>query len=64
MAKEKTSDVLSDLVDGYNKMYADPKEYAQTTYLANIKSQGRPYGGERDARTKAVKKWNKNDIPT
>lgn len=63
MAKDKKSNILSDLVDGYNKMYADPLEYAKTTYANQIKSQGRPYGGNRDARTNAVKPWDKNDIP-
>jgi hypothetical protein len=63
MAKDKKNDVLSDLVAGYNKMMEDPKEYAQTTYAAQIKSQGRPYGGDRDARNRANKPWDKNDVP-
>jgi len=59
----KTDCDLQNLVDGYDNMMKDPKEYANTTYQSNIKSQGRPYGGPRDARTKANKPWNKNDIP-
>lgn len=57
------SSTLDSLVDGYNKMMNDPKEYAQTTYQSQINSLGRPYGGERDARNKANKSWNKSDIP-
>lgn len=64
MAAEKKSNVLSDLVDGYNKMYTDPLEYANGTYQKNIDSLGRPYGGDLDARNKAQKPWNKKDIPT
>ncbi len=55
---------MGGMVDEYNKMYADPLAYANGTYQSNVKSQGRPYGGDRDARTKAVKPWNKMDIPT
>ena len=64
MAKEKkqSGGALSDLVGGYNKMMEDPKQYAQTTYAAQIKEQGRT--SPRDARTKAQKPWNKNDIPS
>lgn len=54
---------LDELVTKYNSMMDDPKEYANTTYKSQITSQGRPYGGDRDARTKANKPWNKNDIP-
>lgn len=54
---------LDELVADYNSMMNDPKEYANTTYKSNIESQGRPWGGPRDARTKANKPWNKNDIP-
>lgn len=66
MAKknQESPNALSTLVDGYNKMYADPLEYANTTYASQVKSLGRPYGGSRDARTKAVKPWNIGDIPT
>lgn len=60
--KENKSNMAS-LVEGYTRMMNDPKEYAQTTYKAQITSQGRPYGGERDARNRANKPWNKNDIP-
>jgi len=62
MAKDTRAD-LTKLVDGYNDMYRDPLQYAQTTYLANIKSQGRPWGGDRDARNLANKPWNKMDVP-
>jgi hypothetical protein len=54
---------MQNLVNGYNKMMEDPKQYANTTYLSQIKSQGRPWGGTRDARTKANKPWDKNGIP-
>ena len=60
--KDNKSNMQS-LVDGYNKMMEDPKEYAETTYKAQIKSQGRPWGGPLDARTKANKAWDKNDVP-
>lgn len=64
MAKDtQKNNVLSDLVDGYNKMYADPLEYAKTTYAAQIKSQGRRWGGSRDAINLSVKPWDKNSIP-
>lgn len=63
MKANKTNCDLQNLVDGYDKMMADPKEYANTTYAAQIKSQGRPWGGPLDARTKANKSWGKNDIP-
>lgn len=59
----KTSCDLQELVDGYDKMMKDPKQYAETTYKSQINSLGRPWGGERDARTKANKKWDKSDIP-
>jgi hypothetical protein len=54
---------LQNLVDGYDKMMEDPKAYAEGTYQDNIRSQGRPWGGPRDARTKANKLWDRNDIP-
>lgn len=54
---------LDELVAKYNSMMNDPKEYANTTYKSQITSQGRPYGGSRDARTKANKKWSPGDIP-
>lgn len=54
---------MQGLVNGYNKMMEDPKEYANTIYLQQIRSQGRPFGGKRDARNKANKPWDKNGIP-
>ena len=63
MKNNKPSGTMDDLVNGYNKMMEDPKEYANTTYAAQIKSQGRPWGGPLDARTKANKPWDKNAIP-
>ncbi len=59
----KTNCDLQSLVDGYDKMMKDPKEYANSTYKSQITSQGRPWGGPRDARTKANKSWNKGDLP-
>ena len=66
MAKDnkKSGCTLDTLVDGYNRMMDDPKEYANTTYKAQITSQGRPWGGERDARNRANKPWGKMDVPT
>lgn len=54
---------MDSLVSNYDKMMSDPKEYANTIYKSQINSLGRPYGGDRDARTKAVKKWDRNAIP-
>lgn len=54
---------MDTLVNGYNSMMKDPLEYAKGTYQSQIRNLGRPYGGDRDARTKANKPWNKGDIP-
>ncbi len=62
-ASNKTNCDLQNLVDGFNKMMDDPKEYANTTYKNQITSQGRPWGGDRDARNRANKKWDINAIP-
>lgn len=52
---------LNDMVNEYNKMYADPKEYAQTTYQKQINDLGRV--DPRSARYKTVIPQDKGKIP-
>lgn len=65
MAKQNSQrpDDLQNMVDNYNKMMDSPIDYANTVYKRQIGGQGRPWGGTRDARTKANKPWDKNGIP-
>jgi len=62
---KKTGGDMQNLVDGYNSMMNDPKEYANTTYKNNIKSQGRAFGkwNGRDTTQKTEKPWPNNNIP-
>lgn len=58
---------LSGLVRQYDEMMEDPKAYANGTYKRNIASQGRRWGGTRDAIYKTQKpgQWDKgiNGLP-
>ena len=56
---------MQGLVNGYNKMMEDPKEYANTTYKKQINNQGRAWSkwNGRDTTDKTVKPWPKGNIP-
>jgi len=58
-------DHLQNMVNDYDRMMRDPKEYADSTYAQQIKNQGRAWGewNDRDATQKANKKWPKGHIP-
>ena len=67
MAKKNSErpSAMQGLVNGYNKMMEDPKEYANTTYKSQINKQGRAWGkwNGRDTTDKTVKPWPKGNIP-
>lgn len=59
--KMDNSKPLGSMIDAYNKMWEDPKEYAQTTYAKQIKDLGRV--DPRSARYKTVIPQDKGKIP-